>query len=399
MHKKIKKIKILLAITQGERGGAQEYVLRLASSLPKEQYEVTVACGPDGAEPYNLLKQAQAQSLKTVELKWLRRDILPYQDIRALVELVAFLGRQKFDVTHFVSTKAGVLGRMAARLTLRPAIVYTVQGFVFNELLSPRKKLAYTWVERIGGWLGHYLITVAKNEEEQALKLRIGRSSKIKTIANGIEVAKIPQADLTAEREHWRKHFGLAANAPVIGTIANFYPPKGLPVLIEAAALLKTRLPHARFVVIGDGELRPHLEKLIETHALQEQMILAGKHSEAYKVLPLFDVFALPSIKEGLPFALLEAMTAGLPCVASEIGGIPDVIHPEQTGLLMPPARPEILAEKLVYLLENEAERKRLGQAAREKALNEFDYSIMVSQTEQVYQSLLAKKISKKEQY
>lgn len=312
------RIKILFLITQSEWGGGQEYVFNLASNLPKDQLEPIVMAGEGNNE---LFKALESQNLPYSKLKWIKRSINPVFDFLGLFELISIFNKEKPDVIHLNSSKIGFLGSLAAKLCFSKAkIIYTAHGWVFNEPLSPWLKKIYFLIEKISAPWKNTIICVCESDKQIALINNF--NSQITTVYNSVN----PEQLNFFSKDDARNNLKLNSDDLVIGTIANFYKTKGLNFLIKAADLLKKDFPNLKTVIIGEGEERNNLESIIKDLKLENNLILTGSIKNAHRLLKAFDLFVLPSVKEGLPYAILKAMAAELPIVATRVGGLPEIL-------------------------------------------------------------------------
>jgi len=358
-------LKILYIVTQQEFGGAQRYIFDLATNLNRSQYDIHITAG--GSEG-PLFDCARASNLAIHSLKRLVRPISPIQDFLAYFELKKLIAELKPDIVHLNSSKVGVLGSMAARALKVPCIIYTAHGFVFNEPLSAFKRWLYMAAERGNARRVDAVIAVSEFDRQSGIKAGINKN-KIITIHNGIDpdmhfLAR-DEARLSLQKTAvWTLPGGrdaflpsvhaasgveaakLPRNDKLIGCIANFYPTKGPDVLIQAMTHVDAQL-----VIIGDGELRPQLEAQIKKLGLENRVMLAGYVPDAHQYLKAFDLFVLPSHKEGFPYVLLEAAAAGVPIVATRVGGIPEIVQDGVTGYLAEPNDLKALAQKISQAL------------------------------------------------
>ncbi len=386
-----KKTKILYLVTQSELGGAQKNVLDLANGL-KAKYDILVAAGPDGGG--KLFKQLADKKIRYFELRWLRRNAAnPLVDTAGLFEIIGLLFKEKPDLIHLHSSKAGFLGAIAGKI-MGIRVIYTVHGAVFEASFSRLAKQLFLLLEGFSAYFKDKIICVSDNDLRVWLKYDVAPAQKLTVVYNGLDLTSLDFLPQPAAREHL---FSQSANLfeaaqgskdelKIIGTIANFFPEKGLPYLIEAADILinKKQLQNLLFVVIGEGPDRLLLEEIIEDHQLQNKFILTGSVSNAAKYLKAFDVFTAPSTKEGRPYVIMEAMAAGLPIVASHVGGIPELIKNNQEGFLVWQRDSEALAEKILELLNNKSLAQQFGLAAQQKAQG-FSLDKMIAATEKVY--------------
>ena len=303
------KKKILFIITKSNWGGAQRYVYDLATNLPKEQFEVAAALGGDGA----LQQKLREASIPVIPLKNVQRDLSVSADVSGFFSLCKAIRSYRPDVVHLNSSKIGGLGALAARLLGVPRIVFTAHGWPFAE----KRNIVWRLFALVGSWatalLSHAVIVVSKND------LRIGKrmpfcSASMHLIYNGIDLHMPFDSG-----ENIRNSF--PPGARITGTLGELTHNKNQIALIEQAK----NDPHMYVAIVGDGEDRSYLKKKIEEYGLNARVKLFG-FMFASEALRGFDVFALPSLKEGLPYVLLEAKAAGLPIVASRVGGVGEIL-------------------------------------------------------------------------
>lgn len=376
--------KILYFITQSEFGGAQRYVFDLANNL-KSDFQVAIAMGEQKNDE-TLAKILQKNNIKYFIIPYLKRNISPLNEILALREIIKLIKNYKPDITHLNSSKISILGSIAA-LFVNSKFVYTVHGWVFNEPLPAWLKHFYKYAEKFTALLKDKIICVSEYDKKIALKYKIAPAEKLITIHNGITAVNFCSKQEAREKIPPTPFRRLADKGGLlIGSIGNLYKTKGFKYLIEAADILinKNKIP-AVFIVIGEGNERKNLESLIKKYNLKNNFILTGQIDEAAKLLPAFDIYACSSVKEGLPYSILEAMSAGLPIVSTNVGGLPEMIDHEKTGLLVKPAKALELAEKIKLLLNNEALRQKLGAGAQVKTKREFSLERMVRATRKIY--------------
>jgi len=372
--------KILYFITQSEYGGAQRYVFDLANNLGRE-FEVAVALGEQGKDG-KLAKKLEENNIKYYIIPHLKRSISPLNEILAFFEISKLIKNYQPNIIHLNSSKISILGSLAGlfiKLKIKNLkIIYTVHGWVFNEPLPAPVKWFYLWAEKFTAKFKDKIICVSESDRQVALKYKIAPVEKLITIHNGLAPVNFYTREealplLAKER---------AGGEVFIGSIGNLYKTKGFEYFIEAADILTHKLnTPATFIIIGEGKEREALKNLIAKYNLKNNFILAGSIDEAARLLPAFDVYVCSSVKEGLSYTLIEAMQAGRPIVATAVGGNPEMIENEKTGLLSKPADARDLAEKIKTLLNNKTLALELGQNAKAKAMAEFGLEKMVEQT------------------
>jgi glycosyltransferase involved in cell wall biosynthesis len=376
------KVRVLLVVTQSEFGGAQKYVYSLATTLPQFGFHVRTVCGSNGG----LVSHLRAAEAEVIPLPALVRELNPISDWQAFHELRRIIRAWQPHIVHTNSSKAGLLGRLAARTCRTPVIIFTAHGFVLSEPLAAPTKLFYWCAEKVGALAGHYTIAVSEQDRQLAVRSWLTRPGRIVTIYNGLD--PLPTDGLESAGS-LRRELGLLAGSPLIGTVANFYPTKGLPDFIRSCALVRQQHPTARFVIVGDGADRPVLEALIEELGLRDSLHLAGRRPDAERIVADFDVFVMSSVKEGMPFALLEAMRQARPIVATRVGGIPEVLQGGAVGVLVEPGRHEQLAAAILQLLRQPDRAQALGMAARQRVATDFTSERMLAATVALYRRAL----------
>lgn len=371
--------KILLVITQGYWGGAQKYVDDLAGELQAKNYEVAVAVGePNGDK--DLQGRLLTQGIKVFQLQHLVRPIALFDDCAAIFELANLYKEYQPAIVHLNSSKAGFLGSLAkffVKNRQQLKIIYTVHGWVFLEPVSALVKMVYFWMEKISASWKDKIIVLSNRELKIAQeKLGIAKNKLVK-ISHGLKL----KSKLFSRAEA-RAVLNLP-DGKILGTVAGFYRNKGLDILLQA---MKSLSPEIKLVLIGDGPEKEKLQKLVATFALEHRVFFPGRLMDVYRYLMALDVFVLPSRKEGFPYALLEAGAVGLPVVATDVGGVGEIIEDERTGLLVSPELVDKLTAEIEQLFLNNEQAQKMGLALKEKIRTERNYEDMIEKTIEVYQ-------------
>jgi glycosyltransferase involved in cell wall biosynthesis len=341
----------MLLVTLAEVGGAQAYVAALLPALVRE-FQVTVAAYGPGP----VREAAAAAGARFVPLRHVRRPISPWRDLAGLVELVRLLRRERPDILHANSSKAGVLGRLAAVLAGVPIRIFTVHGWAFSAH-SGAASLLYHAADRLMRPLTTATICVSERERARGLEARTCIPERTTVILNAVDVARVPRAG----------HDGAGPRIVSVGRLA---APKDFRTLVRALALLPRGAAEA--LIVGDGPDRAQLEAEIARLGLAEQVLLAGERRDVPELLARADLFVLSSRSEGLPVSVLEAMAAGLPVIASSVGGLPELVADGETGMLVEAGDVDDLAAALRLLLAEPSLRRRLGAAGRARAEERF---------------------------
>jgi glycosyltransferase involved in cell wall biosynthesis len=370
----MKKKKILYVITKSNWGGAQRYVFDLAAGLP-DTFEAVVALGGEGPLKIKLEKSG----IRTVSLPFLARDVKLFSDFLVLKNLVSLFKKERPDIIHLNSSKIGGLGALAGRIAKVPNIIFTAHGWAFREERPPMQKMAIKFLSWLTILWSHSVITVSERDLREGLAFPFVHK-KIILIHNGIsETEFLPKSE--ARKMLHKKDMPTAL---WVGTIGELHKNKGHKYALEALSVLAPK--HAvKFFIIGEGEERAALEKTIADLNLQENVFLAGKRDDAAALLGAFDIFIFPSIKEGLPYAILEAGYAGLPVISSAVGGIPEIITDMQSSILVRPKNPDEIVKAFEFLLAHPKEAATFGKKLRSNVKKNFSLKKMLRETIAVY--------------
>ncbi len=375
-------MKILYIITKSNWGGAQRHVFDLATRMKDKNQDVYVALGGEG-----LLKQKlEAAGIYTFSIAALGRDISATKEINSFKEILSIIKNKRPDVLHLHSTKAGGLGALAGRVLGVKKIIYTVHGWVFNEDRPIHQKILITLFSWFTMILVHTTILISEREYAQALNFPWVKK-KLTLAPLGIQPPVFISVD--GARQALARLIPMPVQdfnkKTVIGTIAELHPNKGLSYLINSMSTVVAQYPQTLCIIIGDGQDNASLHMLIKERKLEQSVFLLGYLDQASEYLKAFNIFVLPSLKEGLPYAILEAGCASLPVVSTTVGGIPEIVEDMKSGILIQPKNSRELAHALSFMIEHPDERRKYGVALREKILKNFSIEKMVEKVEEVY--------------
>lgn len=375
------RIRVLTVITRLELGGAQRVALHTAATLDRAAFEAGLAWGPGDALDEVAERIAGVTRYPVPSLV---RPVSPVNDLRALSRLYRTIRDFRPDIVHTHSSKAGVLGRLAARRAAVPVVVHTVHGFGFTPLQSPAKRAVFFAAERVAArWTDHF-VAVSQRNLDRGVELGLWRPSEASVIRAGIDLDRFRRL---GDGGATRRELGIPDGVPVVTQIGNFKPQKAPLDFIRAAAAVSARLPETRFVMVGDGPLRPAAEALAAELGLAGRLIFAGWWNDVPGLLAATTVSVLSSRHEGLPCAIVESLAAGVPVVATAVDGTPEVVTPGVNGELVPPAEPDSLAAAILAILTDESRRRSMAAAAVQ-GLEEFDRDRMVRRLEELYRCL-----------
>lgn len=404
------KKKILYIITKSTWGGAQSYVYDLATSLPKDTFETVVALGQGGT----LQEKLNKVGVRTILISSLNRNINPLLDLKSFFELFRILWQEKPDVIHLNSSKIGGLGALAGRVhnlavstrnfiyrllsrlpfpklqvtsyPLQARIIFTGHGWAFNEdrgFLARKFILFLHWLMIV---LAHKVIAVSEKTKRDIAWLPFTRN-KITVIYNGLHPVALfsknsARLELSAKIPALKT---LPHDTTWIGTISELHHTKGLDLALTAFAALVKQRPSAVFVVIGEGEKRNELEAMVMTLKLEGRVFLPGRIPDARLYLAAFDIFTLTSRTEALPYSVIEAGLAGLPVIATAVGGIPEIVEDMKSGALIQPKNIIEIERALSYLAIHPEKRKRLGEELKKSVKEKFSTGKMLEKTIALY--------------
>ncbi|MEI8139236.1 MAG: glycosyltransferase family 4 protein [bacterium] len=374
----------VLEILEATTGGTRRHLMDVVTSLDPSRFQVTAACSAR-RDPafFNDIAIMKSKGI-TVHLIPMRRAITPFSDLLALLRLIRLMRHTRFDVVHTHSSKAGFLGRLAARLTGVPRIIHTPHTFPFQMKSSRPVRFVYFHLERFAAHFTDRIICVCPSQRVTAQQLT--NPAHVVVIENGIDASPPPNVE---ERDRRQRELGIGTGCLVAGMVGRFTLQKGHVHFVAAAQQVAARLPDVRFILVGAGELKERIERNIAAAGLQERFILLGAREDVPDLVPLFDVVVLPSLWEGLPYTLLEAMAAGKPVIASSVAGMADVIKNGDNGFLVFSEDSTALADAMLKLLENGKLRSTMGNRARESLRHRCRLEDMIELLSSVYEGRL----------
>lgn len=403
-------IRILHIITRMVKGGAQENTLATVRGINEPGIESSLAAGPAVGPEGSLEPECLQAGVRMLRVPELTREIAPRADLLAVRRLTALCRKERPHIVHTHTSKAGIVGRIAARRAGVPVVVHTPHGHVFHSYGGRLKTRAFVAIEQFTAKYADRLVALTATEQREHVELGIGSPDQWSIVHSGINFTGFERDPV--EGEHLRREIGIAPEATVIGTVGRLVPVKGQRHLIEAFARVKAARPHSELVIIGDGELREELLALararqLEVRAAWEEggletkrkrpspggtVHFLGLRRDVSRLLNVMDIFALPSLNEGMGRVLVEAMAMNLPCVASHVSGVPDVVRDGRTGLLVPPADPDQLAEALLALVNDPERARTMGEHGRACVVPAMSEAVMLEKLRGLYQELLAEK-------
>jgi glycosyltransferase involved in cell wall biosynthesis len=390
-------VSVLRVIARLNIGGPARHAAILAEGLRDRGFESLLVYGSVDADEGSLEALLQSRPIRRHHIAELGRRIRPWSDLRALCRLTRLIFRERPDVVHTHTAKAGTLGRLAAllyNLTRRRAerciVVHTFHGHVFSGYFGPAGNLAVRLAERTLARITDRIVTISESQRRDIIdRYRIAPPWKTEVIELGLELAAL----LTLETNTTlRQRLGWTADHVVFGFVGRLVPIKDLPSLLQAFSRVVAHVPAARLMLVGDGPRRAELERLADRLGLAPYVQFAGWQHDLTAVYGAMDVGVLSSLNEGTPVTLIEAMAAGKPVVATAVGGVEDVVRHDATGLIVPPADPAALAAAMIRLAEDPADRQRLGRQGRAETTSRFSIDRNTPQIVALYQDILGGK-------
>ena len=374
-------IRLLMGITLSEVGGSQKVVYSILSGLPETDYEITLVTSPGGEllDWVSQLNLNRENKIQVITLDCIRRDISPICDLLTFSRLVALMKGEKYDVAHFHNSKMGTLGRIAAKLCGVPKILYTMHGLNLNKNNTGRMYPVLSLIEKMIARFTTKVIFVSKHDMEAGIRNGWATEENACLIYNGMPEPDAPERLKRQSSEQ----------PPVIAFVARLAEPKQPEFMIQVSAKLLSSGYEHRLWIIGDGPKTEECKNLIHSLGVEDKISLLGKCDNVPTLLSQADIFCLFSKSEGLPISVLEAMQAGLPVIASDVGGMPELVEHEGTGYLVHGFNEDLTVgylKELIYDMEKSAE---MGGQARMAAACKFSLEGMVSRYRELYQSAI----------
>lgn len=388
----MRKIKVLHIITRLDRGGSAQNTLFTVSRLKKERFSVVLMSGETKDKDSHVSDFIAQEKINYILVPQLIREINFLKDIRVFKKIYQFIKEGKFDIVHTHSSKAGILGRWAAKMAGVKIIVHTPHGHIFYGYgFGWFKTKLFIFIEQLTGLITDRIITLTQKGKEEHISYKIGGPDKFTPIYSGIEIDKFLNfhVNVTEEKEKLRIPF----DSPVIGTVSRLSPVKGNKYFAACLPQVVDKFPDLRVLMVGEGEERKELQDYIEKKGLLKNVIFMGEFKDIRSVLSILDILVLASLNEGMGRCLLEAQVLGVPVVATKVGGIPEVVKDGISGILVPPQDSKAMAGALISLLSDKRLRCKMSQEAKKWADEKFSAKVMVEKISNLYEELIKEKM------
>lgn len=381
------KTSILHIITKMAVGGAQMNTLISCRDISKMGYPSAVLTGPEISPEGTFSDLSEKYGIPVYEAPHLVRKLSPCHDIRAYFEIKEIIEKHKFSIVHTHGSKAKFLGRLAASRTKVPVkIVQTVHGWSFFDTMPLFQKAFYSVLEKIGYGLADSNIVVSPHDIRKGVNWGIGKPEDYQLIRSGVEFDSFLKK--RGMKKESREMLGIPQDSPVVGTVIRLAPQKHPEAIVDVASRVVAKHSNARFVIVGDGPLSDYMHTYVAELSLQDNFLFLGSRKDVADILPAFDVFLLTSRSEGLPRAMLEALAVKIPIVATDVGGIAELVNGLKNGFLCAHGDLDCLSSGVIKLLESPELREELLKTV-DLDLKPFSASIMVEELFHLYTFLM----------
>jgi glycosyltransferase involved in cell wall biosynthesis len=380
----MEKKRVLHIITRIVVGGAQFNTMYSCELIDENKYDVTMLAGSQTGPEGSIESDILSRRINYVEFDELVREINPIKDFKALIRLYKYIKKNKFDIVHTHSSKAGILGRLAAFLAGTPTIIHTSHGWGFHDRMGILLRNFYITIEKLIAPITDKLIVVSDLNREKGLAAGISKESKYITIHSGIDIDMFKNK--ISSREKMRAEFNIKPDEILVGNVSRLSPQKSPETFIEVAKKVTSAFSNVKFMFVGGGPFRAKCEALIEKYGLQEKVFLIGLRKDVPEVMSMFDIFTLTSLWEGLPRVLPEAMAMGIPIVATNVDGAPQAIEEGVSGYLVPLGDIDMFEERILEFIKDAPKRERFSEAASKTVASRFCVKQMVRDIEKVYE-------------
>ena len=385
------KISLVRLIARLNVGGPAIHTILLTKLLNPERFHSTLVVGQVSPSEGDMGYLAEGYGVSPHNIPELGREIAWRNDLIACWKMFRLFRQMRPTIVHTHTAKAGMLGRLAAKLAGVPVVVHTFHGHVFHSYFSHRKTQFFLSIERFLARFTDAIITVSPKQRQEILDYGIGRPEKVHAIGLGLDLQAF--VNCAEVRGALRQELQIEPDVTLVGIVARLVPVKGFSYFLKAARLVSERFPKCLFVIAGDGELRDTLEREAEELGLGDRLRFLGFRRDLPEIYADLDLVVLSSLNEGLPVALIEAMAAGKPVVATNVGGVGDLVRHKQSGFLAPPQNSAALAESIGRMLSlSKTERAKMGRAGRKNVYPKYHISTLTTNLEALYDSLLENK-------
>jgi len=385
-----RRIRVLRLFSRLNIGGPAIHVILTTAGLDPKRYDSLLVVGREEDREGNFLNLAEAKGIPLRIIPTFGRRIDPLRDLITLVSLFRLMRRERPDIVHTHTAKAGALGRVAARLAGVPVVVHTFHGSVFDGYFGPSVARFFQWIERILALGTDTIVAVSERVAADLAERKIAPRKKIEVVPLGLELGRFQ--DVQQRRGELRRELGVPPRARLVGSVGRLVAIKDLGTLLRSMVQLSATQPDAILLVVGDGPDRPALEMEAERLGLGSRARFLGFRDDLERIYADLDVAVNCSLNEGTPVALIEAMASGVPVLATAVGGTPDLLDEGRLGRLVPPGDPNALARALAESLSGGDDSAQKAALARRSVLQRFSLDRLLGDLDRLYLRLLKSK-------
>jgi len=354
-------------------------------------YDVSLVCSPG-----KWLDDIKQQGVKVKEITIKRKVFTPISDVVSLFQLFFYFKKEKFDIVFAFTPKPGLLGQLAAKAAGVPIIINTIFGYYFHEGTSWLKKKFYITIERVAGSFSNKVFFRNKEDFQTAKQEKIIKFDKAEYVGDGIDIEKFNPVRFSETLIQEKKHaLGIFVGVSVVGIVARLVGEKGYQELFDAFRIVLEKFPSTMLLVIGSADIQkkdsinPHV---IKSMGMEKNVVFLGERIDVDELYSVMNIFVLPSYREGFPHSIMEASAMARPVITTNVRGCREAVSNNITGVIVPPKDSQALANALIYLLSNPEVAKKMGEAGRKKAQQDFDERVLFNKMEKASRMLLMQK-------
>lgn len=390
-----KKIKVAHVISRMVSGGAEENTAYTILGLNKQKYLMDLIVGDDFNKDI-LRKDNKTKEVNIIQIKGLKGPLNFFYDPIILWKLISIFRKNKYDIVHTHTTKTGILGRIAARITKTPIIICGLHGSAFQAFNSKILNWLLIYFEKFTGNFTDAYISVSTILSDKYKQEGIGIKSEYFTVLSGMDLEKFSTIRKKVNKNSFLKEFNINPDTFIVGNVARLEAVKGHKYLFDAFKIVKEKRKDKKVVllVVGEGKERENLFKYVKNIGLENSVIFTGYRKDIEKIMAVMDIFVLSSLREGLPRVLVQAAAVGLPSVVFNVDGVPEIVRDDYNGFLIEPRDVNGLAEKIIKYFDNRSLIKLHGENGKKFVTGKWSIESMVSQIDEIYQKLIQKKLN-----
>jgi glycosyltransferase involved in cell wall biosynthesis len=378
------KIKVLHIITRLDKGGSAQNTLFTVIKLNKERFCAMLMSGL--IRDKEILDLLSKEKIDYICIPALIRKISIIKDIMAFFRIYSFIKKIGFDIVHTHTSKAGIIGRWAAKLAGVRIIVHTPHGHIFYGYFGWLKTKLFIFLEKITASITDRIITLTQRGKEEHVKYEIAKENKFVPIYSGIQIKDFTGFKIDKIKK--KQDLNVSLDVPVIGTVTRLDPVKGNKYFVDSLIEVTKVFPALKVFIIGEGSESKELKQHVKLLGLCENIIFIGLCPDIRGILSILDIMVLSSLNEGMGRSLLEAQALGIPVITTKVGGIPEIVKDKVTGILVPPGDSKAMAEAIINLLKDKSLREKMGEEAKKWVDERFSIDTMVEKITDLYEKL-----------